>query len=74
MSTVQQIRAYRLAILDGHTQAEVANLMGISQQAVSRLLSRLKRDNPKAFPNKITTPKKNLTYCPQMDYRIKRNF
>lgn len=47
--TDKQIEAYRCCFLVGLTQKEAAEVIGITQQAISRLLCRLKEQRPELF-------------------------
>jgi len=51
--TARQIEAFRLVHVVGVTQEEAGEVMGISQKAVSTLLSRLRKKFPHIFPTVI---------------------
>jgi len=70
MVTKRQLEAYNFIYFFDCTQSEAALLMGISQQAVGRLIKRI--DMPDMGKN--TTPPKMLSYDQSMDCKIKQKF
>ena len=74
--TDRQIEAYRLVYIHQQTQAQAGKLMGIKQAAVSRLLLRLKKNNPKIFTTKNlhTTQKRPLPFNEARDSTAKIQF
>jgi len=78
--TLKQIRAYYYVFIAGYNYKQTATLMGISRQAVYRLLKRLKKTNPHLFTsttfsvNIFKKNKKILSYCNSMDCRLITKF
>lgn len=65
MVTERQRTAFRYVFTDGLSYGEAALKMGTSQQAVSRLIGKIRRKYPEAVP-KVST-RKPAQYEPSMD-------
>lgn len=69
----RQLLAFRLVFSEGLSYEQAATVMGISEQAVSGLIKRLRRKYPDCVPN-IEKPK-TLRFDPKMDDgQIKEKF
>ena len=73
--TEKQIEAYRLVRIHGFSLYESGIIMGVSESAVCRLLSRLKEKRPDLFvvPTRFTW-KNTLSYEDSMAYEVKQDF
>lgn len=72
--TQRQIEAYRLVMMADFSQDEAAEIMGISQQRVSKLLRRLTQHYPHLFGDEQKGRAKIVSYHSSMDSKIVRKF
>jgi DNA-directed RNA polymerase specialized sigma24 family protein len=71
--TLRQLEALRYVYFYGLTQAEAGERMGITKQAVSRLILRIYLKTDKARPLSSTSTK-NISFADTMSYKVKRKF
>jgi len=72
--TTQQFEAYKLCSgeHDGHTTAEAAKIMGITQRSVERLLERMEKILPSLFP--LLTKDEAAVYAHYQFHHVKPDF
>lgn len=76
--TQRQFEAFRLVFTEGLSYLEAARKMGISQQAVSKLIKKIKEKYPECVPNtKVATEawRHKVSYNPELhDHQIKEKW
>ena len=74
--TIKQIQAWYLVHIQGHTQEEAGDILGVSQRAISYRLEALRSIRAKLFHNSEENRRlqKKIRYCDIMNNKIIQKF